>query len=137
VILDEPIQGAASVGQLPVCDEALVHAFGFLGKRWNGVILGTLIAGSATFSELRRAVEGISDSVLSERLTELGTAGLVSRTVDEGPPLAVAYALTGSGRALLPALTELTAWARANLKSAPVTKDSSPISPKQKHSKIA
>ena len=99
----------------PVCDKALVHAFGFLGKRWNGVILGTLMEGSASFSELRRGVEGISDSVLSERLTELAGAGLVLRTVDAGPPVAVAYALTESGVALLPALTELTTWARANL----------------------
>jgi DNA-binding HxlR family transcriptional regulator len=99
----------------PMCDKALVHAFGFLGKRWNGVILGSLMEGSASFSELRRAVEGISDSVLSERLSELSGAGLVSRTVDEGPPIAVAYRLTESGTALLPALTELTTWARANL----------------------
>ncbi|HEY4267883.1 MAG TPA: helix-turn-helix domain-containing protein [Galbitalea sp.] len=99
----------------PVCDKALVHAFGFLGKRWNGVILGTLMESAASFSELRRAVEGISDSVLSERLTELGAAGLVSRTVDAGPPLAVVYALTASGAALLPALTELTSWARSHL----------------------
>jgi DNA-binding HxlR family transcriptional regulator len=99
----------------PVCDRALVLAFGFLGKRWNGVILGTLIEGPASFSELRRAVQGISDSVLSERLTELGSAGLVSRTVDEGPPVAVAYTLTDSGSALLPALRELTNWARAHI----------------------
>jgi DNA-binding HxlR family transcriptional regulator len=99
----------------PVCDKALVHAFAFLGKRWNGVILGTLMESAASFSELRRAVEGISDSVLSERLAELGAAGLVSRTVDEGPPLAVTYALTEPGSALLPALTELTSWARMNL----------------------
>lgn len=99
----------------PVCDKALVVAFEFLGKRWNGVILGTLLEGAASFSELRRAVTGISDSVLSERLSELSTAGLVSRAVDEGPPIAVAYALTKSGAALLPALTELTTWARANL----------------------
>jgi DNA-binding HxlR family transcriptional regulator len=98
-----------------VCDKALVHAFGFLGKRWNGVILGTLMEGAASFSELRRAVEGISDSVLSERLSELGSAGLVRRSVHEGPPLAVAYALTDSGAALLPALKELTTWARENL----------------------
>jgi DNA-binding HxlR family transcriptional regulator len=104
----------------PVCDKALVFAFGFLGKRWNGVILGTLIDGAASFSELRRAVEGISDSVLSERLTELGAAGLVNRTVDDGPPVAVAYSLTESGTALLPALTELTNWARTNLKPRPV-----------------
>jgi len=112
--------GLPTAHSAPVCDKALVHAFGFLGKRWNGVILGTLMEGSASFSELRRSVEGISDSVLSERLTELGSAGLVSRTVDEGPPLAVAYALTDSGRALLPALKELTTWARQNLSLADV-----------------
>ena len=94
-----------------------------LGKRWNGVILGTLMEGTASFSELRRAVTGISDSVLSERLSELCAAGLVSRTVNEGPPLAVAYAFTESGAALLPALTELTSWARANLKA----DDSTPV----------
>ena len=101
----------------PMCDRALAQAFGFLGKRWNGIILGSLMEGAATFSELRRAVGGISDSVLSERLTELGATGLVSRTVTDGPPIAVAYALTDSGAALLPALTELTTWARANLRA--------------------
>ena len=97
------------------CDGALARAFGFLGKRWNGVLLGTLISGPAGFSELRRAVNGISDSVLSERLGELCKAGLVLRTVDEGPPVTVDYRLTESGQALLPALNELTTWAAHNL----------------------
>jgi DNA-binding HxlR family transcriptional regulator len=77
--------------------------------------LGTLVSGPAGFSELRRAVVGISDSVLSERLTELARAGLVHRTVDEGPPVAVDYGLTAAGQALLPALNELTNWAVENL----------------------
>jgi DNA-binding HxlR family transcriptional regulator len=98
-----------------VCDAALARAFAFLGKRWSGVILGTLVSGPAGFAELRRAVGGISDSVLSERLTELTGAGLIQRTVEEGPPIAVAYALTASGKALLPALDELTTWASENL----------------------
>ena len=54
---------------------ALARAFGFLGKRCNGVILATLMNGSAGFADLKRAVSGISDSVLSERLSEL--AGLL------------------------------------------------------------
>jgi DNA-binding HxlR family transcriptional regulator len=101
------------------CDAHLARAFGFLGKRWSGVILGTLARGPAGFSELKRAVHGISDSVLSERLAELGGAGLVQRSVDEGPPIAVDYRLTPCGQALLPALTELTTWARENLPAAP------------------
>jgi DNA-binding HxlR family transcriptional regulator len=101
------------------CDAALAHAFEFLGKRWNGVLLGTLLNGPATFSELRRSVHGISDSMLSDRLGELSRAGLVSRTVDDGPPVAVDYALTPAGKALLPALQELTTWAVENLPACP------------------
>lgn len=97
------------------CDGALTRAFGFLGKRWNGIILATLMSGPAGFAELRRAVAGISDSVLSERLGELARAGLVERNVDDGPPISVEYRLTDSGRALLPALEELTTWASDNL----------------------
>ncbi len=97
------------------CDAALARAFGFLGKRWNGVILATLLGGPAGFSELRRAVVGISDSVLSERLTSLTGAGLVQRSVDEGPPIAVEYRLTPCGQGLLPALNELSRWAAENL----------------------
>jgi DNA-binding HxlR family transcriptional regulator len=97
------------------CDAALSRAFAFLGKRWNGVLLGTLTNGPAGFSELRRAVTGISDSVLSERLSELTGAGLIERSVDEGPPITVSYTLTASGAALLPALNELTTWASENL----------------------
>jgi len=97
------------------CDGALARAFGFLGKRWNGILLATLSYGPTGFSDLRRNVGGISDSVLSDRLSELSRAGLVSRTVHEGPPVAVVYELTGAGQALTPALQELTTWARANL----------------------
>lgn len=98
-----------------VCDGALSRAFGFLGKRWNGVIIGTLTTGPAGFSELRRAVSGISDSVLSERLTELAKAGLVQREVQEGPPISVQYTLTKAGLGLLPAMQALTSWAAENL----------------------
>jgi DNA-binding HxlR family transcriptional regulator len=101
------------------CDAALTRAFEFLGKRWNGVLLATLLNGPATFSELRRSVHGISDSMLSDRLGELCRAGLVRRTVNEGPPVAVDYALTPAGSALLPALHELTTWAAENLPVCP------------------
>lgn len=39
-----------------VCDAALARAFDFLGKRWSGVLLGTLLTGPAGFSELKRAL---------------------------------------------------------------------------------
>jgi DNA-binding HxlR family transcriptional regulator len=94
-----------------LCDAGLARVFDVLGKRWNGVILGSLSTGPVSFSRLARGVGGISDSVLSERLSGLAAAGLVERTVDDGPPVSVTYRLTDAGRALLPALAELKAWA--------------------------
>ncbi|MFU8874226.1 winged helix-turn-helix transcriptional regulator [Micromonospora sp. SL4-19] len=97
------------------CDGGLARAFAFLGKRWNGVLLGTLANGPAGFAELGRALPGISESVLSDRLGELCRVGLVSRTVREGPPVGVSYQLTDRGAALVPALDALTRWAHENL----------------------
>jgi DNA-binding HxlR family transcriptional regulator len=99
-------------------DAALVRAFDLLGRRWTGVVLGTLSNGPASFRALARAVEGISDSMLASRLSELTEVGLVTRTVEEGPPVSVAYALTDAGRALLPALAQISRWAEEHLPSA-------------------
>jgi DNA-binding HxlR family transcriptional regulator len=95
--------------------ESLARAFEFLGKRWNAVVLGHLSRGPAGFRELSRAIEAISDSVLSDRLADLARGGLITRTVDEGPPLAVSYELTDRGRALMPALEQIAIWAQENL----------------------
>jgi len=105
------------------CDAALARAFTFLGKRWSGLILATLANGSVGFAELARRVDGISDSVLSDRLAELQHAGLVVRSVDPGPPVAVTYALSDAGTALIPAMQELSTWAAANLPDGRPRKD--------------
>src|ERR687896_2507035 len=94
---------------------ALSRAFRFLGKRWNAVVLGHLSAGPAGFRELSRAIDGISDSVLSDRLAGLAAGGLITRTVDEGPPVTVRYELTERGRTLMPALEQISLWAEQNL----------------------
>jgi DNA-binding HxlR family transcriptional regulator len=109
------VADGAGAQSSPACDGALVQAFQILGKRWSGVILGTLANGSSGFAELRRQVIGISDSVLAERLVELHTAGLVQRDVQPGPPVSVTYKLSNSGSALVPALHALSTWALENL----------------------
>lgn len=98
-----------------ICDSAITLAFSVLGKRWNGMILGVLGSGSASFVSLRKAVSGISDTVLSDRLVELVEAGLVRREVAEGPPVAVSYELTTAGAEVVPTIAELGAWAQRNL----------------------
>ncbi|MBB2944594.1 DNA-binding HxlR family transcriptional regulator [Actinoplanes lutulentus] len=96
-------------------DAALSRAFEFLGRRWNAAVLGKLQDGPAGFRELSRLIDGISDSVLSNRLSSLAAAGLIDRSVDEGPPISVTYTLTDSGRALGPALHQIALWADEHL----------------------
>jgi DNA-binding HxlR family transcriptional regulator len=103
------------------CDAAVTLAFSVLGKRWNGMILSALGSGASSFVGLRRAVTGISDAVLSDRLAELAGAGLAIRSVDPGPPVAVSYELTDAGRRVLPVLDQLGAWARENLTPVPAS----------------
>jgi DNA-binding HxlR family transcriptional regulator len=93
------------------CDERLTQAFTLLGKRWSGVILGLLLQGPARFAVLARTIPGISERMLSDRLNELARAGLIDRTVLDGPPLGVLYQLTESGRAIGPGLLRLGDWA--------------------------
>ncbi|WP_116947044.1 winged helix-turn-helix transcriptional regulator [Jiangella endophytica] len=96
-------------------DAALTRAFTILGKRWNALVLGGLRSGPAGFRELSRAIGGVSDSVLADRLAELTQHQLVYRRVDEGPPVSVSYELTERGRALMPALDQISAWAVEHL----------------------
>jgi DNA-binding HxlR family transcriptional regulator len=96
-------------------DLALTRVFALLGKRWTGLVVAVLNHQPAHFAELRRAITGISERMLSDRLTELADAGLVTREVNPGPPLRVRYALTDAGHALGPALEELQRWAERHL----------------------
>ncbi|MFD7439942.1 winged helix-turn-helix transcriptional regulator [Streptomyces sp. NPDC059909] len=98
-------------------DQAITHVFELFGKRWTGPIVSVLLQQPVYFAELRRAIPGISERMLSDRLSELAAAGLILREVDEGPPLRVSYRLTVAGSALEPALKELGRWAEAYLPS--------------------
>ncbi|MFE9251960.1 winged helix-turn-helix transcriptional regulator [Streptomyces sp. NPDC007088] len=111
---DEGVGGAGTqpCGQV---DRSITLVFGLLGKRWSGPIVSVLLQQPVHFSELRRAIPGISERMLSDRLSELTSAGLVVREVDEGPPLRVVYRPTEAGAALGPALEELAQWAETHL----------------------
>jgi DNA-binding HxlR family transcriptional regulator len=97
------------------CDEALTSVFAVLGKRWTGVVIGALLERPARFAEIARAIPGITESMLSARLTELRDAGLLTREVIEGPPIASLYRLTPSGEALRPALMAPGEWAETHM----------------------
>jgi DNA-binding HxlR family transcriptional regulator len=83
-----------------------------IGKRWTGAILWALTERPHYFVELSLAIPGMSDRLLSRRLRELESEGLVERSVHAGGPARVSYSLTEKGRALEPAIRELRAWAK-------------------------
>jgi DNA-binding HxlR family transcriptional regulator len=110
-----PDAGRHAPGARVAVDAGITLFFQLFGKRWTGPIVSVLTAGPAYFADLRRALPGISERMLSSRLTELATAELIVREVDEGPPLRVSYRLTEAGTALKPALTGLAQWAQTHL----------------------
>jgi DNA-binding HxlR family transcriptional regulator len=82
----------------------LAELFDLLGRRWTLRILWELRDRTLSFNDLRRAVGGMSQSVLVTRLTELFGAGLVA-DVPGG------YRLTADGAALIRELSTLDGWA--------------------------
>ena len=106
--------------QDPTSCQALTPVFALLGKRWTGLIIGSLLQGPSRFADIARLIPGVSERMLSERLNELVHAGLVERRVLDGPPVGVEYRLTEVGEALRPALNELGLWAKEHLAPRPV-----------------
>src|SRR4029079_14887031 len=91
------------------------RAIELIGKRWTGAVVKALLRGPARFNQLLAGIRGISDRVLTERLRELETEGVVERLVDPGPPVRVSYRLTARGRALEPVLAAVSEWAESRL----------------------
>jgi DNA-binding HxlR family transcriptional regulator len=87
-------------------------AIELIGKRWTGAIVCALTERPLRFGELGKAVPGLSDRLLSQRLRELEEAGVVGREVEAGTPVRVTYSLTEKGEELEPAILELRGWAR-------------------------
>jgi DNA-binding HxlR family transcriptional regulator len=68
-----------------------------IGRRWTGAIVRALLTGSNRFGEILGRVPGLSDRLLSERLRELESAGIVKRTVYPEVPVRIEYELTDKG----------------------------------------
>jgi DNA-binding HxlR family transcriptional regulator len=90
------------------------QAFQFLEGRWKLVILFHLFGGNVLrFSELERAIPGISQKMLIQQLRRMENDGIVRRVVHHQVPPKVDYGLTEWGQALCPALDALLKWAAA------------------------
>ena len=92
--------------------EGVEQALKLLEGRWKLVILFHLFGGRIMrFSDLERAIPGISQKMLIQQLRQMEVDGIVRRIVHHQVPPKVEYALTDWGQALCPALDALLTWA--------------------------
>ncbi|MCC6812039.1 MAG: helix-turn-helix transcriptional regulator [Deltaproteobacteria bacterium] len=85
-----------------------------VGDKWSVFVVRLLGNGPMRFSELKRAIEGISQRMLTLTLRGLERDGLITRTVFPTIPPRVDYELTKLGRTLLEPVMRLAKWAEKN-----------------------
>lgn len=93
----------------PVCGRFHV-AIELLGARWSGAVLRAMFTGARRFADIRAAIPGVSDAMLTRRLRELEETGLLRREVIPDSPVRVEYQLTEMGRETGPVLDAVIAW---------------------------
>ncbi|MBX7555561.1 helix-turn-helix transcriptional regulator [Streptomyces sp. tea 10] len=89
-------------------------ALATLSGRWTPLVLREFLRRSqATYSELSAALPALSDKVLSDRLAQLTSAGVIERHRTPSWPPRVRYVLTSQGRALEPVVRSMWEWGAA------------------------
>jgi DNA-binding HxlR family transcriptional regulator len=87
------------------------QAVELIGRRWTGAILRAMLSGRTRFTDIAAAIPGLSDRLLSERLKELESEGIVERRVYPETPVRIEYLLTEKGHALDAAVRAVSDWA--------------------------
>jgi len=90
--------------------EEMRRAFAMLTGKWKLEIMWLLNQRVYRFGELRKAIPGITQHMLTAQLRELEADGLVSRTIFAEVPPRVDYAITAKARGLQPTMDALAAW---------------------------
>ena len=102
-----------TVGGLPSCRAREVLQR--VGDKWSVLAIDLLGQGTMRFSELHRAIDGITARMLTVTLRGLERDGIVTRTIHPVIPPRVEYALTPMGRTLLDTIGQLVTWADSHL----------------------
>lgn len=96
---------------LPACPVATTLSL--ISSRWSVLILRELLSGTKRFGELKRALTGISQKVLTSNLRSMEESGLLTRTIYPEVPPRVEYALTDLGFSLEPVIDSMWVWGSA------------------------
>jgi DNA-binding HxlR family transcriptional regulator len=90
-----------------------------LGGKWKMLILWQLLGRPSRFNELRRAITGVSQHMLTVQLRELESQGVITRTVFAEVPPRVEYALSEHGKSLGGVVRALAEWGKSHLARQP------------------
>ncbi|MDI3423095.1 winged helix-turn-helix transcriptional regulator [Streptomyces luteolus] len=105
-------------------------ALDVVSGKWKGLVLWDLHAhGIRRFAELRRALPGVSEKMLTQHLRQMEEDGLVHRTVYAEVPPRVEYGLTEAGEALNEALQPLGEWGLERIRRGRLTVVPEPDAP--------
>jgi DNA-binding HxlR family transcriptional regulator len=104
----------ADGNQVAVCG-AMADILNRIGDKWSVMVVGYLTKKTMRFNELRHAIGGISQRMLTLTLRNLERDGLVTRTVYPEIPPRVEYQLTELGRTLTDPLDTLWNWAALHM----------------------
>lgn len=85
-----------------------------IGDTWSVLVISNLKSRPMRFNALKRAIEGISQRMLTVTLRSLERDGLVRRAVKPTTPPEVEYSLTALGLSLAEPISALGCWAEAN-----------------------
>jgi len=90
--------------------------FSRIGEKWSVLVVMTLHReGSMRFNAIKRAVDGISQQMLTRTLRGLERDGMLTRAVYPTIPPQVEYTLTELGRSLAGPVQELGGWVQAHM----------------------
>ncbi|MGH3556807.1 MAG: winged helix-turn-helix transcriptional regulator, partial [Mycobacterium sp.] len=87
----------------------LARALDVVGDRWNLLIVRQLLIGPARYGELRDGLSGIATNLLTDRLRDLETAGVIERRLSDDVN-AITYALTPWGAQLREPINAFIRW---------------------------
>jgi DNA-binding HxlR family transcriptional regulator len=105
------VRGAKPAHASPDC-QAVTETLARIGDKWTVMVIGSLSQGPLRYSQVKRAVNGISQRMLTLTLKGLEQDGLVSRTVYPTIPPRVDYELTDLGQKLTVPLGSIYDWAK-------------------------
>lgn len=93
----------------PAC---ILHALSVLGDKWTPLLVRELTRCPQTFSDLEKALEGISPRTLSQRLNKLVEDDIVTKSIYCEHPPRYNYSLTVKGADLQSILNDMAAWSQ-------------------------